>query len=358
MSPAIKTKLENVALKINDVINSSLTTEKEKANGINTIIDDFINNTQNVSTGGKRLRGALVYFSYIMLGGKSIKEIIKVAAAVELTHSYILVDDDIMDKSALRRGVKTIHTVYKELHESKYKYAESQHFGHSIAIIGGIFLCHVASNLLLNTKFDNQLKLTAQQKLNNCIIETSFGQVLDLFGEVLEDKVDEEYIKVVQKFKTSKYTYENPLHLGAMFAGGTSKDFNALTKYAIPAGIAFQMQDDILGMFGEEDVIGKPADSDLKEGKHTLLISYALKNSTSLDREYILNALGNSRIGRPALEKVRKLIKKSGALEYSQELARKFVKEAIEVVNKQKEWLPEGKQFLTEIAEYSISRKY
>ncbi len=264
-----KAALKDIAEEIDKRVEDILDTERSQSDNISPIIKDILNNIPAVCFGGKRLRGAFVYYSYLMFGGKDIDEILKVSAVFEILHSYLLAHDDVMDKSSVRHRKPTLHKIYQnKIKEVKPFYRDSRHFGESIAINIGDVLSHLSSYTLANTNFDAENKIRVFSKYNREFTDTGYGQIIDIYGEVKDD-VDEEYVMKVHYYKTGKYTYETPLHVGAILAGAKDEDLKALTEYAIPGGIAFQLQDDILGMFGDEYRIGKPANSDLKEGKKT-----------------------------------------------------------------------------------------
>ena len=319
---------------------------------------NVIKNSYPVCFGGKRLRGAFTYESYRMFNGRDEKEILKVSAVMELLHSYLLIHDDVMDSSDIRHSRPTIHKVY-EKESDKYipNYSNAPHFGESIAINIGDILCHLALMNLAKTDFKAEVKIEAMGKIHREFTDTGYGQIIDCFGTILPD-VKEDHVLKVHYFKTGKYTYETPLHVGAILAGAAQNELRYLTEYAIPGGMAFQIQDDILGMFGNEEKIGKPADSDLKEGKKTLLIIKALEKATN-DQRYILNnALGNEELKQEDLEKVRQIIVDTGSLDYSKDIAKKYMiqaKEALDQFNPRKV-RKESLDFLTGIADYVINR--
>jgi geranylgeranyl diphosphate synthase type I len=368
-----KQTLQEFAPKVTEIVKKSLNQERKKSSHILAIVTDLLNSTAELTYGGKRLRGAFVYYSYLMFGGKPSDDILKCAAAVELMHNYILIVDDIQDNSELRHGHLTLHKRYEQYynelvlpirkrrlkrHFDDYEYeGDGNHFGISIGLMGGLILSHHAQNMLLDTGFDHALKTRAMQKLNRTIVDTAYGQTVDIYGEKVGD-VDEEYVLRVHKYKTGKYTYENPLHIGAILAGAKEEDLKALSEYAIPGGIAFQIQDDILGMFGQEDKTGKPADGDLKEGKWTLLIVKALENANDRDKRRLLTALGNKNLTKEQCETVQKIIVDTGSLQYSKELAVKYVRKAKNALKKNAnpKWNKQGVDFLEGIADYMINR--
>lgn len=353
-----KEVLGKLAVRVDATIKDILTKEHERVSKISPISTRLIENFNEQAYGGKRLRAAFVYYAYQMFGGTNEEEILKAGAAMELLHSYLLVHDDVMDNSDVRHRRPTIHNIYKNRAKDKFKnIKDAKHFGESVAICLGDILCHLGLEVMANTNFEDKYKVRALSKLHSAFADTGYGQVIDVFGEGMVD-VDEAHIMLVHNFKTGKYTYENPLHVGAILAGIENGDLQTLSDYAIPAGIAFQIQDDILGMYGDEYRIGKPANSDLKEGKKTLLIIKAYENADEHQKKILDRTLGNKSIKTKDLEDVRKVIIDTGSLDYSKNKALELVTKAKEsLMAKRKDtWGEEGYQFLIGIADYMINR--
>lgn len=353
-----KEDLAEIAKKLDTLILEILDEEIDSTSHIHPRIPELIEYTSALADGGKRLRGAFVYYGYLMHGGKNLDEILKIAAAIELSHTYLLIHDDIMDKGNFRRGTPTIHKIYRNnyIHLTGEK-ENSWHFGESIGICAGDILCHIAGMIMAQADFDADLQVKALQKYHRLITDTGYGQVLDVFLELNEAAEEEDIIRV-HHYKTGEYTYQNPLQIGAILAGATEKELETLKNYAIPGGIAFQLQDDILGMYGDEGKLGKPADSDLKEGKRTLLIIKALENANAQERIILENALGNPNINLDTLEEVRSIIESTGSLQYSKDLALDYVMQAKKALKDHGKngWVQEGLAFLEGIADYMINR--
>ncbi|MEP7104088.1 MAG: polyprenyl synthetase family protein [Candidatus Dojkabacteria bacterium] len=355
-----KQALNEIAQIVDTEVQSILDNETKLSKGISPIIKELLTTFPVVVFGGKRLRAAFIYYSYLMHNGKNKEEIIKVGAGMELLHSYLLAHDDMMDKSDMRHSKPTVNKYYEALGKMhKLRRPAAAHFGNSMAVNAGDILCHIGLDIITNSKFESHKKLKALSKINNEFRDTGYGQVIDVFGGILSS-VDEEYVMQVHYFKTGKYTYETPLHVGAILAGANKEQLDALTRYAIPGGIAFQIQDDILGMFGDEKRIGKRADSDLREGKKTLLIVKAMGKATPKQKKIIEESLGNPDLTIEMLEATKKVIIDTGSLEYSKSIARRLVLKAKRGLIEKPElnWNPKGKAFLEAIADYMIEREY
>lgn len=305
----------------------------------------------------KRLRGSFVYYIYKMLGGTDEEVAIKAAMAIELIHAYLLIEDDYMDISDSRRGGPTAHIALKVYHQENFKKGDPVHSGNSLALLGSLMLSHLAMKMINELDLDPIILKNVNINLNKCLNVTVHGQINDVVNE-LKDAVTEQDVLNVLLWKTSVYTYENPIHMGALLAGANEATLAKLSEYAIPAGIAFQIQDDILGMFGETEVTGKSNMDDLKEGKVTLLIHHALEKADDSQKEIILAALGNREATAQMHKEVQKVIVDTGSLNYSKEMAQKYVREAKENILKLREpnWSDEGFNYLVGIADYMIER--
>lgn len=307
--------------------------------------------------GGKRIRPALMYYSYLAHGGTDGVEALRATMAIELSETYLLIHDDIMDDTDLRRGGKTVHESYKKRAEEKYQNKiNASAFGNSLGILAGDIACSLSNNVLAERKFKPDHILRAIHELNKVYTIEGLGQALDIISEA-ENHVTRDDVILIHQLKTVPYTFDGPLKIGAILAGAGKKEIDQLGKYSIPLGTAFQIQDDILGMFGTEEKLGKSVTSDLKEGKKTLLILDALEKSDHGQREIIDLSLGNKRATYAILKKVRRVIKETGALDMSKMLARELTEGAIDAVR----IMPlekEGKDFLLNIAEFLINREY
>ncbi len=305
---------------------------------------------------GKRIRPILFYFGYIIGGGKDKLEALKISIAVELIHSYFLIHDDIIDRDNFRHGDFSMHYSYAKKAENDFKNIDSKHFGISMAIIVGDLALSFGYEILNSSNFKKDLKIKALNSLDKIICNTVFGQALDLTLNKIDDfNIDS--IFEMQKYKTAKYTIEGPLQLGAILAGAEEKFLNSLSGFAIPAGIAFQIQDDIIGIFGNEKKIGKPVGSDIKEGKKTLLIVKAMEKSDNVQKQVLNNALGSENINSDDINNIRDIIIKTKSLEFSKNKAIELVGEAKKNLN-YLEVSAENKKFLNDLANFVVWRKY
>lgn len=313
--------------------------------------------TDLLNRGGKRIRGALTMVSYEMLGGKNSGVALQAARAIEMLHAYILMVDDIQDRSEIRRGGPTAHIILKNYHENHHLKDDAQHFGESIAMNGFLFGVHSALNVLTELDCDAELRLAAIKNVNEHFIATAHGQSMDIFNEVLET-VDESDVDKVLLWKTAFYTFMNPLQLGAILAGANLDDLKKLEQYSLHAGRVFQITDDIIGIFGKEETSGKSQLDDIKEGKRTLLTVKALELAPKADAYFLDQMLGNKQLTQAEFMRCKEIIESSGALEYAHRQAKDSVVDALAALEQmRKSWGSEQVVFLEQLVQFLIDRK-
>jgi geranylgeranyl diphosphate synthase type I len=288
--------------------------------------------------GGKNIRGSLTKLGYECFGGKDEKAILEASLMIEITHTFVLIHDDIMDQDALRRNQPTIHLQYQRLHQKRYPKGDPKHYGTCMAIDLGDAGFVIAHLILADSRFPAEIIKKVLRRFHQVLLVTAFGQAIDVTYEDLKEVTEEDVMKV-HRYKTADYTITGPLQYGALFAGASKKGVEKIEKYGLPVGIAFQLRDDELGIFSEEKRLGKPVGSDIRENKNTLLHLKALEWADPKNRKFLESAYGNRNLTKEEVEKVREITIKTGALAYSQELSRQLVER--------------GKKFVPQITEDS-----
>jgi geranylgeranyl diphosphate synthase type I len=271
--------------------------------------------------GGKRIRAAFTYYGYRAAGGEGGESISFASAAIEILHNFFLIHDDIVDKSDLRRGSPTIHARYKQIYKSKGLISNFNNreidLPASMAIINGDICCALAYEALVESGFQPDRILQVLKIMYEIVKSTAVGELLDIVKATSKKAVEEEVLKI-HYLKTAKYTVEGPLRIGAILHGTTRDVLESLSGYAIPVGTAFQIHDDMLGIFGTEEQVGKSVGSDIREGKQTLLTVKALENASPSQRKRLEYFIGNPDITGADMEEIKRIIKDTGALDYSQ----------------------------------------
>jgi geranylgeranyl diphosphate synthase type I len=301
----------------------------------------------------KRLRGSFVKYGFLLGGGKENGSLEKAEMSVELVHTALLMQDDVMDRDMIRRGGLTTHKFYQE------KAKSDLHYGESMAVsISDTILC-LGFNLLLGSGFDTSRIKPALGQLLRGVANTAYGQAYDVSLEVFGRWTENDVI-VLHKAKTAIYTYENPLFIGAHLAGLPKKAFEILHEYAMDGGIAFQLQDDILGVYGDEEKTGKSADSDIRQGKCTLLVLKVFTDGTPAQQAAVRKVWGKFDLARREdLDAAKQAIRDSGSYEYSKRLAREYATKAARTAGKLRKLNldPEAIDYIQGIAEYMAVRE-
>jgi geranylgeranyl diphosphate synthase, type I len=262
-----------------------------------------------VSAGGKRLRPLLAAWGYRAGGAELDEHMVRAGAALELLHTFALIQDDVMDRSDTRRGRPASYRNLADLAE-----VEPERFGPSAAILLGDLALIWADQLLLASGFPPD-RLTRGLVVYNALrTEVTLGQVLDVLAGHSR-RVTEEQALTVNRYKTASYTVQRPIQLGLALAGAGDDLVEAVSAYAVPAGIAFQLRDDVLGAFGDPDVTGKPSGEDLLERKPTWLWARTLR-------------LRPEAAGVRDVERLRGLMEACGALGEAEAKIRALVDEA------------------------------
>ncbi len=309
--------------------------------------------------GGKRLRPAFMYYGYLAAGGEDRERLLDTAVAVELIHTFLLIHDDIIDRDALRHGQPTLHERYRAWGKKHLNLTDPEHFGDSIALIVGDMLFALGNDIIFNSGFPDRYLYAALSRMQKIVAQTVVGQARDIYIEYRGEATSEEIIAMYEK-KTARYTVEGPLHLGALLAGGTPELAADLTRYALPVGIAFQIQDDILGMYGDETRIGKPIGSDIREGKITLLVSYIFEHADRATKQEVDQLLKRgAALTLMDIERIREIVRITGALDHAKDLARRNIEAGKQaLLHIQSSIAPEAREFLTGVADYMAKREY
>lgn len=302
----------------------------------------------------KRVRSILTVMGYRAVGGRDLKKARKAAVSLELIQTMLLIHDDIMDRSERRRGEPSFHRIFGSLHESSGFPGDPERFGMNMALIAGDLAESLGEKALLTSGFPPDRIHDAMMCQADMIRDTGIGQVFDIYSEALPSWSEEMVIKV-HTYKTAIYTLDSPLRIGAHLHGAGEEQLAALSSYAVPVGIAFQLIDDILGFYGDPKKGGRADLSDIKEGKRTLLIMKALELVDDAGKRMIMNGLGDPGLTIEDAEQIRALIRESGSEGYSRMKAREYTeigKSALKDSDLDSEMIG----FLEELAELLVGR--
>lgn len=304
---------------------------------------------------GKRIRGSLAALTYDTAAGtEHAEQAIQLGVVLELMQNYLLIVDDVMDKSALRRGQPTLHELYRELAID----FGGEHEANMLAINIGCLAQHLANLLLARIDVPADRLQQALRILHTNIGITGFGQLDDLYQQAGRDVSDDDVMRKYRS-KSSYYTFVNPLQLGFVLSGTVDAGtLTACAEFGAPAGIAFQLHDDYLGIFADSDTSGKPNLDDLREGKFTLLIQHGLEHADAQGQKTLRAALGNPQAGAADLQAVKKVLTDSGAKDYNQQQASSFAEQAKQQLTVAPLGDAKFSTILSSLVDYSINREY
>ncbi|MCX6397765.1 MAG: polyprenyl synthetase family protein [Propionibacteriales bacterium] len=273
-------------------------------------------------SGGKRFRASFCWWGHLAVrepGGQSeAQALLRACASLELLHASALVHDDYMDASDTRRGRPATHRAFEALHAENGWNASAEQYGASAAILLGDLLLSWSDELLRTCGLPAEQVLDALRYFDLTRTEVVTGQFLDVSAQA-RGTTDVDVAMQVVRYKSAKYSIERPLHVGAALAGATPTVIDQLTGFGLPLGEAFQLRDDLLGVFGDPVVTGKPAGDDLSEGKRTVLIALALQGLPSPEREHLDGALGRP-LSAAEVSELQALIRRSGADQQVEEM--------------------------------------
>jgi geranylgeranyl diphosphate synthase type I len=250
--------------------------------------------------GGKRSRPALLVAGYRAGSmGAKLEPALDAGVSLELLHAYFLIHDDWMDRDELRRGGPSVHAILTRKLRSK-------ELGHASAILAGDYAVALATEALARVDLVASRAASVFSCFAQMQIDAVLGQELDLLANARD-------VEKVYELKTASYTVRGPLRMGALMAGAPTRLLTALDRFALPVGIAYQLRDDLLSAFGDPSVTGKPFGSDLKSGKHTVLMATALKRARGREHRLLKRVVGNQAASDSDVKNAVGVLESSGA---------------------------------------------
>jgi geranylgeranyl diphosphate synthase, type I len=264
-------------------------------------------------SGGKRFRAAFCYWGHRALAPESTDEdeLVRACAALELLHASALVHDDFMDASDTRRGRPATHRQFETEHRRAAWRGDPGQYGAAAAILLGDLLLSWSDELLRRCGLPFAQVAPALEVFDRCRSEVIAGQFLDVSVQA-RGRADVDTAMTVLRYKSAKYSIERPLHIGAALAGAGPDTMAELSAFGLPLGEAFQLRDDLLGVFGDPEATGKPAGDDLIEGKRTVLVALALDAASPADAALLDRSLGAD-LDVEQVAELRRVIDSSGA---------------------------------------------
>ncbi|ROQ40844.1 geranylgeranyl diphosphate synthase type I [Frondihabitans sp. PhB188] len=334
---------------VQDRIDTFLRGQRPHLDSIGSDLDPFSRFSADLLHGGKRFRALFCYWGWQSVAGlatsfdplsrgsgrEALASVMTASAGLEFFHAAALVHDDIMDNSDTRRGQPAAHRRFEGLHRDESWLGDGEAFGRNAALLFGDLLLSW-SDELVSEAFDSlesrAAALAARREFNRMRTEVTVGQYLDILEESAWGSVDDELLlsraQRVIVYKSAKYSVEAPLRIGAAMAGAETPVLDALSAFGLPLGIAYQLRDDLLGVFGDPQVTGKPAGDDLREGKRTVLIATARATLPANAVRLLDELLGDPELDDDQVQMLQATIRESGAVDAIEESIAEQVEKA------------------------------
>lgn len=352
--------------RIGERITAFLTRQADELIGLQPEIEPLLAVTERLLSGGKRMRPAFCLWGYVAAADLEypvdpvLDSVLDAAASLELLHASALVHDDVMDGSDTRRGAPAAHRQFEGLHTADDRLGEPEPFGRAGAILLGDLLVMWSVEMLERAGLPASVAPAAYAIAQRMRTEVTCGQYLDVtaqsrpFGAELDHALDA--ANRVVEYKSARYTVYRPAQLGAVIGGGSATLLNALAAYGSPLGRAFQFRDDLLGVFGDPEVTGKPVGDDLREGKRTVLIAHALAHTHAAGQTLLTSRLGDPELDDAGVLALQQVIIDSGAREAVEAMIDRVYREAIAALAESSISAP-GREALTALATAAVRRQ-
>ena len=342
-------------------LDESLAHQREVLHELGGQVANLVDEIAALLTGGKRLRAAFFYWGYRALGGADSAALIRAASSMELFQAAALLHDDVMDDSDLRRGRPTAHRTFAASHHEHAWAGESDRFGHAAAILAGNLCLTWCDSTFATSGLPADEITQARGEFDDMRTQLMGGQYLDVLDaaqgwEGLDHLERLERSRTVIRYKSAKYSVEQPLLIGARAAGANADTLAGLSAYGIALGEAFQIRDDVLGVYGDPQTTGKPAGDDLREGKRTVLIAHALALGGEEDVATLLGLLGRADLTNEQVTVCRDLLERVGAVNATEEMISATADAALEALEATPGLTDEGRAALAELVEISTAR--
>ena len=353
-------QLEHIRAGVSDALAAFLAGQRAVLAEIGTDVLPCLDAISGLLAGGKRLRPAFCYWGWRAGGGADCQPILAAAAALELLQASALVHDDVMDDSDRRRGQPSVHKRFTGWHAATGRSGSPERFGAGAAILVGDLLLAWTTELFAASGLAPEVVRRGAPVLAAMQTELAAGQYLDLLSQADASTSVAAALRVIT-YKTTKYSTERPLQLGVALAaaasgsGATGELASACSRYASPLGLAFQLRDDVLGVFGDPARTGKPASGDIAEGKRTVLLALAMERASAAQIAVLDRHLGERPLTQEAAAEVRTVLTETGAVAECEHLIAAYRKEAVAALDGAPV-TAESRSALAALAEYVTSR--
>lgn len=347
--------------RVQDALDADLAHQREVLTELGPQVIRLVDEVAALLSGGKRLRAAFLYWGYRALGGPDTPALIRAASSMELFQAAALLHDDVMDDSDLRRGRPTAHRTFAADHEQRAWAGEPGRFGHAAAILAGNLCLTWCDSTFAASGLPTEEIAAARTEFDDMRTQLMGGQYLDVLdaaqgweGLGYTERIARS--RTVIRYKSGKYSVEQPLLIGARAAGAGPDTLAGLSTYGLALGEAFQIRDDVLGVYGDPETTGKPAGDDLREGKRTVLVAHALGLGDEQDAATLLGLLGRSDLDDAQVATCRAILEQVGAVAATEEMITKAADTARDALAETPGLTDDGRAALTELIAISTAR--
>jgi geranylgeranyl diphosphate synthase, type I len=347
---------ENLRKRVSEALDDFLDRQDARLASVAHEVGELVQALRGLLSRGKRLRPAFGYWAWRGAGGPDDDRMVTAAAALELFQASAIIHDDVMDRSDTRRGQPAVHQRFRQLHRATGWRSDPEAFGTGAAIlVGDLCLCW-SDEMFFGSGLAPAGLARARGIFDEMRTELMGGQYLDLLEQALGGGSVARSRRVIQ-YKSARYSVLRPLQLGAALAGADPRLCVAYDAYGLPLGEAFQLRDDVLGVFGDPAETGKPAGDDLREGKRTVLVALAVQHGSPLQVAVIDRHLGDPALDLAGVAALREVLVETGALTEVERMIAAGSEQALAALDRV-DVAPPADRVLRELAAAATARRF
>ena len=317
MTASSPLQADDLGARVRTVLDTFLSEQRRILRAVAPECSDMVDAVSDLLGGGKRLRPAFCYWGARGAGADGDDALVRASVGLELFQAAALIHDDVMDDSDLRRGMPAVHRRFATQHDQRARLGDSERYGMAGAVLTGDLCLSWSDELFSTSGLSPEALRRGRVMFDRMRTELMAGQFLDMLGQsdphdIGADEAIDRARRVIH-YKSAKYTIEHPLMIGGLLAGADDDLLAAYSEFGLDAGEAFQLRDDLLGVFGDPSQTGKPAGDDLREGKRTVLIACARRSATSAEARTISRLLGDPGLDAAGIAELQAVIVRTEA---------------------------------------------
>ncbi|MEO8827873.1 polyprenyl synthetase family protein [Lapillicoccus sp.] len=342
-------------------LDAEMAVQSEVLAPVGDAVEPLLDSIVRLLAGGKRLRAAFLYWGYRAAGQADSDAAVRLASSMEFFQAAALLHDDVMDGSDVRRGMPAAHRALAARHAESGWAGDSNRFGESGAILAGDLCLQWSDELYATCGLPDSELARGRRMFDTMRTQLMGGQYLDLLESArgwdhLDTAARIASARTVMRYKSAKYTIEHPLLIGAAVGGVSERDLAHLSDYGLALGEAFQLRDDVLGVFGDPAITGKPAGDDLREGKRTVLMAFALDEADAVQHAVVGKLFGQPDIDEDGVAQLRDVLVDTGAVTRVEAMVDSCARESLASLRRADSLEPEAVGVLEELVRITATR--